>query len=124
MGSHGTYNLTGGTFAMTNLFLNAGGIFNQTGGTLNYTTFYHQGGDWKGTLVNQSAYIYSGGLFSGRLLNYGTGTVTFNADFIATMAWPTIPPTPLPWLPAAASPSTARVWKWIKAPPLPKTAAA
>ncbi len=82
-GSQGTYNLTGGDLTAANIFLNAGGLFNRTGGNLAYTTFYHQGGEVQGNLVNQSAYIYDGGLFSGRLLNYGAGTVTFNADFIA-----------------------------------------
>ena len=66
-----------------NIYLNADGIFNQTGGNLNYTTFYHQGGEVQGSLVNQSVYIYDSGSFNGRLLNYGAGTVTFNADFTA-----------------------------------------
>jgi outer membrane autotransporter protein len=83
-GSQGFYNLSGGTLTVdNNIYLNAGGFFNQTGGTLSYPEFHHQGGTVLNYLVNQSSYIYNSGLFSGRLLNYGSGSVTFNANFAA-----------------------------------------
>ena len=82
---HGTYNLTGDPLTsildVRYIYLNPNGILKQTGGALRYQTFYHQGGEVQGSLENRSVYIYDGGVFSGRLLNYGT--VTFNADFTA-----------------------------------------
>ena len=79
-GGTGTYNLQGGslTAGAINLY---NGIFDLAGGSLGATTFTQQGGEVQGNLENLGAFIYDGGTFIGRLLNYGS--VTFNNDFTA-----------------------------------------
>lgn len=79
-GSSGIYNLAGGTLNAAGVDL-VRGTFNAAGGTLNVPSFLQEGGDVTGLLAGQGIYTYSGGSFSGRLVN--TGTVILNADFTA-----------------------------------------
>ncbi len=83
-GASGTFNLSGtGSLAAGTVNLNAGGTFSQTGGALNATIFNQQGGSVTAasSLENLGTFNYSSGAFAGRLLNYGS--VNFNADFTA-----------------------------------------
>lgn len=79
-GASGIFNFSSGT-------VNAGlvdlvrGTFNQTGGTLNVLNFAQEGGEVTGTLQGQGTFTYTGGAFSGRLVN--AGTVALYADFTA-----------------------------------------
>ena len=75
-GSHGTYNLQGGSLSAATVNLNAGGTFSRTGGTLNATTFNQQGGTStvNGNIYNQtggSFYIYAPTTINGDVTNSG-----------------------------------------------------
>ena len=78
----GIFNQSGGTLNADTINLNPGGIFNQTGGTLTCTTFNHQGGTVAAdsNLENRGEYNYYSGYFTGRLLNYGAGSIIFHSD--------------------------------------------
>lgn len=79
-GASGIFNFSGGTVNASLIDLSRG-TFNQTGGTLNAVNFAQEGGEVTGTLQGQGTFTYTGGTFSGRLVN--TGTVALYADFTA-----------------------------------------
>ncbi len=79
-GASGIFNFSDGTVNASLVDLSRG-TFNQTGGTLNVLNFAQEGGEVTGTLQGQGTFTYTGGTFSGRLVN--TGTVALYADFTA-----------------------------------------
>ena len=74
-GSHGAYDLQGGSLSAPTVNLKSGGTFAQSGGTLNVATFNQQGGTVTGVLENRGGFYYFNGAFNGRLLNYGTANL-------------------------------------------------